>query len=72
MKHKPHTLVNVQSRAEPQRAKYRRKVYDCYKAGMTKYAPRRNTASRHLTTRQNAPEAVKRLFHKKEVLYAAD
>ena len=38
MKHKPYTLINVQSLAEPQRAKYRRKVYDCYRAGMTKYA----------------------------------
>ena len=38
MKHKTHTLINVQSLAEPQRVKHRRKVYDCYKAGMTKYA----------------------------------
>ena len=38
MKHKPCTLINVQALSEPQRAKYRRKVYACYKAGMTKYA----------------------------------
>ena len=38
MKHKPCTLINVQALPEPQRAKYRRKVYACYKAGMTKYA----------------------------------
>ena len=38
MKHDPHTLVNVQALSEPQRAKHRRKVYSCYKAGMTKYA----------------------------------
>ena len=38
MKHNPHALVNVQALSEPQRAKHRRKVYSCYKAGMTKYA----------------------------------
>lgn len=38
MKNKPHTLVNVQSLPEVQRAKYRRRVFDCYEAGMTKYA----------------------------------
>ena len=38
MKYNPHTLINVQAVSEPQRAKHRRKVYSCYKAGMTKYA----------------------------------
>ena len=38
MKHGPHTLINVQALPESQRAKYRRKVYSCYEAGMTKYA----------------------------------
>ena len=38
MKHDPHALVNVQALSEPQRAKHRRKVYSCRKAGMTKYA----------------------------------
>ena len=38
MKHNPHALVNVQALSEPQRAEHRRKVYSCYKAGMTKYA----------------------------------
>ena len=38
MKYNPHTLINVQALSEPQRAKHRRKVYSCYKAGMTKYA----------------------------------
>lgn len=38
MKNKPKSLVNIQALPEHQRAKYRGKVYDCYKAGMTKYA----------------------------------
>ena len=38
MKHNPHALVNVQALSEPQRAKHRRKVYSCRKAGVTKYA----------------------------------
>ncbi|MDD6029420.1 MAG: winged helix-turn-helix domain-containing protein [Kiritimatiellae bacterium] len=36
MKHDPHTLINVQALSEPQRAKHRRKVYSCYKAGIDK------------------------------------
>ena len=38
MKNKPQSLINIQALPEHQRAKYRGKVYDCYKAGMTKYA----------------------------------
>ena len=126
MKHNPHTLINVQALAEPQRAKHRREVYFCYKAGMTKYAGSaevrlcamvfkgdkgiRATRVRHVhLAPHGAPvhaeyglhlsvsgegrkgaesgsreemagnglprhkeESVRRLFHKKEVRYAAD
>ena len=119
MKHGPHALINVQALSEPQRAKHRRKVYSCYKAGMTKYAAAKKcriqetTVGRwyrrfdaageeavhggkrgqgvacgqeapsdgkspesglvaHLSARKNEPESVRRLFHKKEVRYAAD
>ena len=38
MKEKPHTLINIQSLSEEQRARHRRRAYECYKSGMTKYA----------------------------------
>lgn len=38
MKIKQRALVNIQALAESQRSKYRRKAYECYKSGNTKYA----------------------------------
>lgn len=37
-KDKARALVNIQSLSEPQRARYRRRAFECYREGLTKYA----------------------------------